>query len=73
MANRDDKNNSTVLWRRTVEAVLDAGASPAEAMDAANIMVQAYLHQRARSDARTNERLSAAQARAGGAGGEARD
>lgn len=44
VAEEDDEE--TVLWHRTVETLLAQGATPTEAFDGANLVLQAYRRKR---------------------------
>jgi hypothetical protein len=47
MAVDDDlEGEDAALWRRTVETLLERGASPAEAIEGANLVLQSYLRHR---------------------------
>lgn len=41
----DDETPETALWRQTVERLLANGSSPVEALDGANLILQAYRRQ----------------------------
>jgi hypothetical protein len=42
----DSEDEETALWRRTMEVLLERGATVEEAIDGANLVVQAYRRQR---------------------------
>jgi hypothetical protein len=42
----DSEDEETALWRRTMEALLERGATPQEAIDGANLILQAYRRHR---------------------------
>jgi hypothetical protein len=42
----DPDDEETVLWGRVMETLLDRGASPQEAIDGANLVLQAYRRMR---------------------------
>ena len=44
MAN-DNETPGTALWRRTLEHLLANGSTPADALDGANLILQAYRRQ----------------------------
>jgi len=41
-----EESEGAALWRRTVEELVAKGASPAEAIDGANLILEAYRRQR---------------------------
>ena len=41
----DEETPETVLWRQTVERLLASGSSAVEALDGANLILQAYRRQ----------------------------
>ncbi len=43
--NEDEETPETELWRQTVEQLLANGSSPVEALDGANLIMQAYRRQ----------------------------
>jgi hypothetical protein len=43
----DDETPETTLWRETVERLLASWSSPSEALDGANLILQAYRRQSA--------------------------
>ncbi len=43
----DTPGDAVTLWRRAVEALLDKGRTPAEALDGANLIISAYRRQHA--------------------------
>lgn len=49
----DPEDEEAALWRRIMEALLARGASPQEAIDGANLILQAY--RRTREDARRSD------------------
>jgi hypothetical protein len=42
----DSEDEETALWRRAMELLLERGATPQEAIDGANLILQAYRRQR---------------------------
>ncbi len=42
----DPEDEETALWRRVMETLLAHGASPKDAIEGANIVVNAYRHKR---------------------------
>jgi hypothetical protein len=45
------ESEGAALWRRTVEELVGKGASPAEAIDGANLILEAYRRQRTTEEA----------------------
>lgn len=43
----DEETPETTLWRQAVERLLASGSSPSEALDGANLILQAYRRQNA--------------------------
>lgn len=46
----EDESEAIKLWRRTLEALLAKGESPANAIDGANLVLRAYERQRRREE-----------------------
>ncbi len=51
----DEETPETALWRQTVERLLEGGASAADALDGATLIIQAYRRQRTGHAAPTPE------------------
>jgi len=46
-----EEDEGALLWKRTVETLIKQGASPAEAVDGANLVLQAYRRDRTAAEA----------------------